>query len=558
MASVPEMTNEVTSVPGEPFVFPSYENIGPPHIATLSLPGLTIGLPVWLFSTQVILNAISASVTSTSPHEHQPHVDPSPSSPVQSSSPSSLAMFPSISSSSSGESYEASNSVNKKKKKRKIKKKKDKQGSKPPTTVKHVGKQPVTVSHAGSVDDVNITQMTRKPKYPCRLCKGSHIIKDCPGLSKVIEAWSTHPRQTMSLSSEQHADDPPSTSHDTVGKKKSRFKFPCMLFKGSHLTHLFPHMDEASKLLEEMTVSQPQLPAAYRKLSLNPPIVDGMITLVPSPVNLVDHVINLVTSLVEPVDKVVDLIPSSVNPTLSSESETRVVDPIPSLIDPSLLLKSVTQVVDLFPSIDPILSLENETQVANMISPSIDPTLPLESKPDTAHVFLVDTDSVVSGGIPHSPVKLPPSNETIHFDWGALNGPRLPSYIPFQIIVQVCGQDVPQTLIDEGSSVSILSSIAWQDLGYPPLAPVTQNLLAFNRRTSQPLGILPQFPITLGGKTIFIDVMVVQDPLDFSLLLGWDYVYAMKSIVSTLFRVLSFPHDGQVVTVDQLSFIDST
>jgi hypothetical protein len=60
IASVPEMTNEGTSAPREPFVFPSYGNTGPPHIATLSLPGLTIGLPVWLFSTQVILNAVSA------------------------------------------------------------------------------------------------------------------------------------------------------------------------------------------------------------------------------------------------------------------------------------------------------------------------------------------------------------------------------------------------------------------------------------------------------------------------------------------------------------------
>jgi hypothetical protein len=93
-------------------------------------------------------------------------------------------------------------SVNKKKKKRKIKKKKDKQGSKPPTTVKHVGKQPVIVNRVGSVDDVKITQTTRKPKYPCRLCKGIHLLKECPGLSKVIEAWSTHPRQPMSLASE--------------------------------------------------------------------------------------------------------------------------------------------------------------------------------------------------------------------------------------------------------------------------------------------------------------------------------------------------------------------
>jgi hypothetical protein len=292
MASVPEMTNEGTPALGEPFVFPSYGNIGPPHIATLSLPGLTIGLPVWLFSTQVILNAVSASVVSTSPQEHQPHVDPSPSSPVRSSSPSSLARSPSVSFSSSSESFEPSNSVNKKRKKRKNKKKKIKKGSKPPTNVKPVGKQPVTVNRVGSVDDVKITQTTRKPKYPCRLCKGNHLLKDCPGLPKVIEVWSTRPSQPMSLASEQHADEPPSTSQDTVGKKKSRVKFPCMLCKGSHLTHLCPYMEEASKLLEDMTVSQPQLPAAYRKISIDPPVVDGMIIPVPSPVNPVDHVVN--------------------------------------------------------------------------------------------------------------------------------------------------------------------------------------------------------------------------------------------------------------------------
>jgi hypothetical protein len=109
-------------------------------------------------------------------------------------------------------------------------------------------------------------------------------------------------------------------------------------------------------------------------------------------------------------------------------------------------------------------------------------------------------------------------------------------------------------LRDEGASISIFSFIAWQDLGCPQLALVMQNLLAFNRRNNQPLGALPQFPITLGGKTVFIYVMVVQDPLDFSLL-GRDYVYAMKSIVSTLFRVIYFHHDGRTMTIDQLSFI---
>jgi hypothetical protein len=470
MVSVPKMTNEGTPASGEPFVVHSYGNIGPPHIATLSLSGLTIGLLVWLFSTQVILNAVSASVTSTSPQEHQPHVDPSPSSP------SSLARLPFVSYSSSSESSEASNSVNNKKKKRKIKKKKDKQGSKPPTTVKHVGKQPVTVNCAGSVDDVKITQTTCKPKYPCRLCKGSHLLKDFHGLSKVIEVWSTHPNQPMSSTSEQHDDDLPSTSHDTVRKKKSRVKFLCMLCKGSHLTHLCSRMEKASKLLEDMTISQPQLPAAYRKFSLNPLVVDGMITPDPSPVNPIDHVVNMVTSLIEPVDKVVDPIPSSVNPALPSESETKAVDPIPSSIDPTLPLESVTQVVDPFPPIDPILPLHNATHMVDMISSPVDPTLPLGSKPDISNVFLIDTDSVVSRGIPTSPMKPPLSNEAILFNWGVLTKPRLPSHIPFQIIVQVCGRDFPQTLIDEGASVGILSSFSWQDLGCPQLAPITQNL----------------------------------------------------------------------------------
>jgi hypothetical protein len=443
MASVPRMTNEGVPTPGEPFVFPSYGNIGPPHIATLSLPCLTIGLLLWLFSTQVIPNAASASIVSTSPQEHQPHVDPSPSSLERYSSPSSLARSSSISSSSPSERFKASNPVdkkkkkkkNKKKKKRKNKKKKNKQGSTPPTTAKHVGKKPIIVNRVGSVDDAKITQTPRKPKYPCRLCKGSHLLKDCPGLSKVIEAWPTTPFQSVSLASEQHADDLPSTSQDTVEKKKSRVKFPCMLCKWSHITHLFPWMDEASKLLEDMTVSQSQLPASYHKLSLNPSVVDGMINLVPSSVNPIDHFVNLVMSLVEPVDKVVDPIPSSVNPTLPPESEIQVVDPIPSLVNPILPPESEAQAVDLFPPVDPILPLENETQVVDLTSLSVDPTLLLESKPDAAHVFLVDTKFTMSGGIPFSPAEPPPSKEAILFNWGVLTGPHLPSHIPFQITV---------------------------------------------------------------------------------------------------------------------------
>ena len=62
-------------------------------------------------------------------------------------------------------------------------------------------------------------------------------------------------------------------------------------------------------------------------------------------------------------------------------------------------------------------------------------------------------------------------------------------------------------------------------------------------------------PITSGGKIVYIDVMVVQGPLDFNLLLGRDYVYVMGALVSSLFHVTCFPHERRIVIIDQLTFI---
>ena len=103
-----------------------------------------------------------------------------------------------------------------------------------------------------------------------------------------------------------------------------------------------------------------------------------------------------------------------------------------------------------------------------------------------------------------------------------------------------------RTIVDEGASVRILSSTAWKALGSPQLVPATDQILAFNRRPTAPLGTLPYLPITLGGKTICIDVMVVQGPLDFNLLLGCDYVYAMKDLCPHSFELCIFPMMGRM------------
>ena len=96
------------------------------------------------------------------------------------------------------------------------------------------------------------------------------------------------------------------------------------------------------------------------------------------------------------------------------------------------------------------------------------------------------------------------------------------------------------TIIDEGASVSIFSSTAWKVLGSPSRLPKMRNLIGFDKGTGRPLGILPNVPFTLRRKTIHMNVMIVQGPLYYNLLLGREYIYSMGAIVSSLFRVIFF------------------
>ena len=60
--------------------------------------------------------------------------------------------------------------------------------------------------------------------------------------------------------------------------------------------------------------------------------------------------------------------------------------------------------------------------------------------------------------------------------------------------------------------------------------------------------------VDLGGKTISIQVEVVDAPLDYNLLLGRNWFYAMTVLALTVFRILQFPHLGKILTIDQIEF----
>jgi hypothetical protein len=208
--------------------------------------------------------------------------------------------------------------------------------------------------------------------------------------------------------------------------------------------------------------------------------------------------------------------------------------------------------------LDHVVSQPIQPLVVKVVMPmhsSNDPTLLLGSDVSTDYVFSI-FHLVLSkqGGIPLIPSTPPPSPRMVSFDWNDLVKPRLPSSAPFQIRVEVNSKNIYRCIVDEGASASILSSSVWKVLGSSELVYSSHELLAFDRRPSEYLGVLPQLPISLGGKIFRVNVIVVQGPLDFNMLLGRDYVYAMNDVVSMLFRVMHFPHNGSIVTIDQLAF----
>jgi hypothetical protein len=99
-----------------------------------------------------------------------------------------------------------------------------------------------------------------------------------------------------------------------------------------------------------------------------------------------------------------------------------------------------------------------------------------------------------------------------------------------------------------------MSLTCWKGLKSPALHKSPMMLCTFDGRGFHPHGLLQSIIVQLGGKTVIVDVEVVDSPLDYNLLLGRSWFYTMTSITSSVFRCVQFPHQGKIVTIDQLDF----
>ena len=95
------------------------------------------------------------------------------------------------------------------------------------------------------------------------LCKEDHLLRDCPGIPRVLEVWSHDPARPSS-STDDHGD---ATSSVGNGKEKGKIRIPCRLCEGKHPLHLCPLMDKACAVLESLAAPPNPFPAGYQRLS---------------------------------------------------------------------------------------------------------------------------------------------------------------------------------------------------------------------------------------------------------------------------------------------------
>jgi hypothetical protein len=102
-----------------------------------------------------------------------------------------------------------------------------------------------------------------------------------------------------------------------------------------------------------------------------------------------------------------------------------------------------------------------------------------------------------------------------------------------------------------------MSVTCWKAIESPTLNESHNTLNAFNGTCFKPCSVLPSLSITLEGKLVNVEVEVFDAPLDYNLLLSRSWIDSMHAVVSTFFCVVRFPHQGKVITIDQLAFFNS-
>jgi hypothetical protein len=83
-----------------------------------------------------------------------------------------------------------------------------------------------------------------------------------------------------------------------------------------------------------------------------------------------------------------------------------------------------------------------------------------------------------------------------------------------------------------------MSLSCWKSIGSTLITTYSTILKYFDGHSFKPYIILPSLPIDLGGNIVSLEDEVVDATLEYNILLGHTWFYAMKVVASTFFHII--------------------
>jgi hypothetical protein len=357
--------------------------------------------------------------------------------------------------------------------------------------------------------------------------------------------------------------DPPKTQTQTpaAGKRpQQKPKFPCLICGDDHYTRDCPHRDEVAKIFkgnsQPAVLTQPF--PQQQSLVAQTPTPGGSSNQPHDETSTSAHIymfngVNLTTRSTT--------YDTPVKPDKSKTANGSSPDPSPPAGNPPSVSPPSGPLQIEKPSFDSILRPPKSTIRKSTFNPNSRAAQNYNIVEDLAQAPCAMSALEVLQHCPTQRKTLlaaigafdPESSNYITFNLDDYR-PRLSHQLAFQIDVVVHNQQIHRTILDEGASTCVMSLSCWKGLKSPALNKSPTMLRAFDGRGFHPHGLLQSLAVQLGGKTVTIDVEVVDAPLDYNLLLGRSWFYAMTVVASSVFRCVQFPHQGKIVTIDQLDF----
>jgi hypothetical protein len=304
-------------------------------------------------------------------------------------------------------------------------------------------------------------------------------------------------------------------SNNNVGegkKEKRKVKFPCKLCIDDHLTHLCPKLEEAARFLSLLPAlltnpfphNQHMASSSFNVENAtsgnqNPPVHEGDRLCV----NMVKSQINVATrSRDYSCSQAIQGLESP--PPLETPLQIKKPEPLPRI--PKGVLKRYTHNPNARAAQNYFIVEDMDQTPCAMSALEV-----LQRCPSQKNALLSTLGALDPCG-----------SNVIKFDITDVK-PHLPYHVAFQIHVDYSKYTIKHIVIDEGVATCVMFLTCSKAIGSPTLSQSLTMLTAFDGRSFRPHCILPTFPVQLGGKTVEVDVEVVDAPLDYNLLLGCNW-----------------------------------